>query len=167
MLERVRYRVALPDDAADQGEVFHHAVMQGAAGYYSLAQRDAWASALPRETAAWAARQALFTTLVATCDGRCVGFVELDIGGGRIETLYVWPALARHGIGGRLLDYAEDEMRAQGVERLRIEASLILAPGLERRGWVRRGEEWVERRGERLNRIVLEKPLAPSGEISA
>lgn len=167
MLERVRYRVALPDDAADQGEVFHHAVMQGAAGHYSLAQRDAWASALPREAAAWAARQVLFTTLVATCDGRCVGFVELDIGGARIETLYVWPALARQGIGSRLLDYAEDEMRARGIGRLRIEASLTLVPGLERRGWIRLGEEWIERRGERLNRVVLEKPLAPPGEVSA
>ncbi|GHA99692.1 GNAT family N-acetyltransferase [Modicisalibacter luteus] len=166
MLERVRYRVALPGDAADQGEVFHHAVMQGAAGHYSLAQREAWVSALPREAAAWAARQALFTTLVATCDGRCVGFVELDFREGRIETLYVWPALARRGIGSCLLDYAEDEMRARGIERLRIEASLTLASGLERRGWTRLGEEWVERQGERLTRIVLEKPLAPLDVVS-
>lgn len=159
MLDRMRYRVALPSDAADQGEVFYHAVMQGAAGHYSLAQREAWASALPREATAWMARQVLFMTLVATCDRRCVGFVELDLHEGRIETLYVWPSLTRRGIGSCLLGYAEEEMQARGFRRLRIEASLMLAPGLESRGWARLGEEWVERQGEQIPRIVLEKPL--------
>lgn len=167
MLERVRYRAALPADAADQAEVFHHAVLQGAAGQYTLAQREAWAHALPREAMAWAARQLFYPTLVATCDGRCVGFAELDVDAGRIETLYVWPTLARRGIGSRLLDYAEEEMCARGIDRLRIEASLTLAPGLERRGWRRLGEERVERQGESLRRVVLEKLLAPSGGVSA
>ncbi len=160
MRERTLYRGALPRDASDQAEVFYHAVMHGAAGHYSLAQREAWAMALPREASAWAARQALYPTLVAACDGRCVGFVELDPRGGRIETLYVWPSLGRRGIGSRLLEYAEEAMRDQGVVRLRIEASLMLAVGLEARGWTRLGEEWVERHGESLPRVCLEKPLA-------
>ncbi|SDL41133.1 putative acetyltransferase [Modicisalibacter muralis] len=159
MIERVCYRGALPRDAADQAEVFHHAVMKGAAGHYSLAQREAWACALPREASAWAARQALYPTLVAACDGRCVGFIELDVSGKRIETLYVWPSLARQGIGLRLLDYAETAMHEQGVGTLRIEASLMLAAGLESRGWRRLGDEWVERQGERLARVCLEKRL--------
>lgn len=167
MLERVRYRAALPSDAADQGEVFYHAVMQGAAGHYDLAQREAWVSALPREACAWAARQALYPTLVAALDGRCVGFVELDVRQERIETLYVWPSLARRGIGACLLEYAQAAMREQGVTRVRIEASLMLASGLERRGWTRLGEEWVERQGERLCRVVLEKPLVPAGQLNA
>lgn len=159
MRERIRYREALPRDAADQAEVFHHAVMQGAAGRYTLVQREAWASALPREASAWAARQALYETLVAECDGRCVGFSELDVLEARIETLYVWPSLARRGIGGRLLELAEAQLRERGASRIRIEASLVLADGLERRGWQRLGEEWVERQGEPLARIRLEKPL--------
>lgn len=160
MRDRILYRAALPRDAADQAEVFHHAVMRGAAGHYSLNQREAWACALPREASAWAARQALYPTLVATCDGRCVGFTELDVPGRRIETLYVWPALVRRGIGSRLLDYAVQAMRERGVEVLRIEASLMLAAGLESRGWQRLGEERVERQGEELPRVVLEKRLA-------
>jgi len=48
MLERTRFRQALPKDAADQAEVFHHAIMEGASGQYTLAQRRAWAMALPR-----------------------------------------------------------------------------------------------------------------------
>ncbi|MFY0991290.1 GNAT family N-acetyltransferase [Halomonas sp. C05BenzN] len=156
---RILYRAALARDAADQSEVFHHAVMQGASAHYGLAEREAWAAVLPREASAWAARQALFTTLVATCDGRCVGFLELDIPRGRIETLYVWPSLARRGIGSTLLVHAERLLLEHGAGRVRIEASLMLAESLLRRGWRDLGTEWVERGGERLCRRRLEKPL--------
>lgn len=156
---RILYREALPRDAGDQAEVFHHAVMQGAATHYSLAQREAWAAVLPREASAWAARQALFTTLVADCDGRCVGFLELDVPHGRIETLYVWPSLARRGIGSTLLIHAERLLLEQGISRARIEASLMLGESLERRDWTCHGEEWVERGGERLPRLRLSKKL--------
>lgn len=156
---RICYRQALPRDAADQAEVFHHAVMQGAASHYNLAQREAWASALPREASAWAARQALFTTLVATCDGRCVGFLELDIPAARIETLYVWPSLARRGIGTTLLVHAERLLLEHGASRVIMETSLVLGASLTRRGWVSHGEEWVERGGERLPRLKMSKTL--------
>lgn len=159
MSQRIRYRAALSRDAADQAEVFHHAVMQGAAGHYTLAQREAWAGALPREASAWVVRQALYTTLVADCDGRCVGFVELDASEGRIETLYVWPSLGRRGIATQLLELAEQSLLEQGVTRLRIEASLVLADALGRHGWRRIGDEWVERQGESLPRVRLEKAL--------
>ncbi|WP_108445104.1 GNAT family N-acetyltransferase [Halomonas denitrificans] len=156
---RIVYRAARVRDAADQAEVFHHAVMQGAAGHYTLAEREAWAMALPRDASAWSARQALFTTLVADCEGRCVGFLELELAAGRIETLYVWPSLGRRGIGGTLLVHAERMLLEQGVSRVRVEASAVLAPGLLRRGWTLLGDDWVERGGERLFRQCLEKRL--------
>ncbi|TFH88627.1 GNAT family N-acetyltransferase [Billgrantia azerbaijanica] len=156
---RILYRLAKAKDAADQAEVFHHAVMQGAAAHYSVVQREAWAGVLPREASAWMARQALYTTLVATCDGRCVGFAELDIPAGRVVTLYVWPSLARRGIGTTLLVHAERLFLEQGACRVRIDASLMLADSLVRRGWEDLGEEWVERGGERLCRHRLEKSL--------
>lgn len=157
---RILYRQARPRDAADQAEVFHHAVMQGAVAFYSLAEREAWVAALPRNACAWEARQVLHTTLVATCDGRCVGFLELDCSSGHIETLYVWPSLARRGIGSTLLIHAERLLLEHGRDRVSIEASLVLADGLMRRGWRELGEEWVERGGEWLCRKRLEKRLA-------
>ncbi len=156
---RVMYRAALARDAADQAEVFYHAVMQGAATHYTLPQRRAWAHALPREGSAWAVRQALYTTLVATCDGRCVGFLELDLAAGRVETLYVWPSLAGRGIGTTLLVHAERLLLEQGLGRIEIEASLMLYERLLRRGWENHGEQWVERSGESLKRYRLSKPL--------
>lgn len=156
---RVMYRAAMARDAADQAEVFYHAVMQGAATHYTLAERHAWAQALPREASAWAVRQALYTTLVATCDGRCVGFLEMDLADGRIETLYVWPSLAGRGIGTTLLVHAERMLLEQGVGRVDMEVSLVLYERLLRRGWESHGEQWVERSGESLKRYRLSKPL--------
>lgn len=156
---RVMYRAALARDAADQAEVFYHAVMQGAATHYTLDERRAWANALPREGNAWRVRQALYTTLIATCDGRCVGFLELDLAAGRVETLYVWPSLTGRGIGTTLLVHAERLLLEQGLGRVEIEASTLLYERLMRRGWENHGEEWVERSGERLQRYKLSKPL--------
>ncbi|MCG6657631.1 GNAT family N-acetyltransferase [Halomonas campisalis] len=156
---RILYRLAKASDAADQAEVFHHAVLQGAAAHYDRAEREAWAAALPREACAWAARHALYTTLVATCDGRCVGFAELDMSAARIVTLYVWPSLARRGIGTTLLVHAERLFLEHGHGLIRMEASLVLVGSLLKRGWRDLGEEWVERGGERLRRHRLEKRL--------
>lgn len=157
---RVMYRAALMRDAADQAEVFYHAVMQGAATHYTLDERRAWANALPREASAWAVRHALYTTLVATCDGRCVGFIELNLAEGRIETLYVWPSLAGRGIGTTLLIHAERLLLEEGKGRVEIEASSVLYERLLRRGWESHGEQMVERSGELLKRYRLSKPLS-------
>ena len=156
---RVMYRAALARDAADQAEVFYHAVMQGAATHYTLDERREWAQALPREGSAWAVRQALYTTLIATCDGRCVGFLEVDLDAGRIETLYVWPSLAGRGIGTTLLVHAERMLLEQGKGKVEIEASSVLYERLMRRGWENHGEQWVERSGESLKRYRLSKAL--------
>lgn len=157
---RIIYRQALARDAADQAEVFYHAVMQGAAAHYSLAERKAWAHALPREGSAWAARQMLYTTLIAACDGRCVGFAELDTSANRVETLYVWPSLAGRGIGTTLLIHAERVLLEQGAEHIDIEASLVLHERLARRGWDVLSEQWVERGGEQLRRFAMRKPIS-------
>ncbi|MDN3553508.1 GNAT family N-acetyltransferase [Halomonas almeriensis] len=157
---RIFYRFARGADGADQAEVFHHAVMQGAAGHYSREAREAWAAVLPRDGSAWVARHVFYSTLVACCEGRCVGFLELDVAAGRVESLYVWPSLARRGIGANLLVHAERLLVEQGFTGVEIAASLVLADSLEKRGWQRMREEWVERGGQQLQRRLLKKSLA-------
>lgn len=159
MLERTRFREALPKDASDQAEVFHHAIMEGAASHYTLAQREAWATALPRTAEAWAARQALYATMVAECDGHCVGFCERDTAAGRIETLYVWPSVARQGVGLRLLSLSLDALTAANHKTALIEASRVLSPSLSTRGWETLDDETIEWRGERLSRVRMRLPL--------
>ncbi|BBI53092.1 hypothetical protein HORIV_55130 [Vreelandella olivaria] len=45
---RIMYRAALARDAADQAEVFYHAVMQGAATLYALGAQGLGTGAAPR-----------------------------------------------------------------------------------------------------------------------
>lgn len=159
MLERTRFRQALPKDASDQAEVFHHAIMEGASGHYTFAQREAWATALPRTAEAWMARQVIYPTLVAECDGHCIGFCEREPASGHLETLYVWPSVARQGVGSRLLALSLEALREAGLKTVTIDASLVLAPSLASRGWETLNESWVERRGERLPRTRMQLGL--------
>ncbi|MCX2522812.1 GNAT family N-acetyltransferase [Larsenimonas rhizosphaerae] len=159
MIERLRLREAVMTDAADQAEVFYHAVMEGPSGHYSLAQREAWASAMPREASVWQVRQVRYYTVVAEIDRRCVGFCELNRHEGRVEALYVWPALQGKGIASRLVRQVVDEAERSGLDALCMEASLTLAPRLLHHGWESLGEETVERSGEYLKRIRLRLAL--------
>ncbi|RKR06655.1 GNAT family acetyltransferase [Kushneria sinocarnis] len=156
MLDRLRLREARAEDAADQAEVFYHAVMQGAAGHYSREQREAWVQALPREAAAWVVRHLHHRTVVADLDRRCVGFCELGLGMPRqaaaIVTLYVWPSLAGRGIGSRLLAVALDQAREAGAAMIMLDASVMLAPWLCANGWEHLGSDVVERAGVSLPR---------------
>lgn len=88
-----------------------------------------------------------------------MGFLEVDLDAGRIETLYVWPSLTGRGIGTTLLVHAERMLLEQGKGKVEIEASSMLYERLMRRGWQNHGEQWVERSGERLKRYKLSKPL--------
>lgn len=159
VLERLRLRLAREEDGADQAEVFYHAIMQGAVSHYDREQREAWASALPREAPAWSVRQLRYLTVVADLDRRCVGFCELDVEGEQIVTLYVWPALQRQGIGMRLLDAALDQAREAGCRQLTLDASLMLAPQLSAKGWETLGADTVERNGVALARVRLRRDL--------
>ncbi|WP_262927306.1 GNAT family N-acetyltransferase [Phytohalomonas tamaricis] len=159
VLERLRLRLAREQDGADQAEVFHHAIMQGAVSHYDREQREAWASALPREASAWSVRQLNYLTLIADLDRRCVGFCELDVKAGLVVTLYVWPTLQGQGIGMQLLETASDQMREAGGETLLIDASTMLAPRLIAQGWEKIGEDKVERNGVLLPRVRLRRDL--------
>ena len=159
MIDRLRLREAGMADASDQAEVFYHAVMEGASGHYSLGQREAWASVVPREASVWQVRQVRCYTVVAEIDRRCVGFCELNRQEGRVEMLYVWPALQGKGIASRLIEQVVSEAERLGLDTLRMDASLMLAPRLLHRGWESLGEETVERSGEYLKRIRLRLAL--------
>ncbi len=158
---RISIVPACTQHAADQAEVFYQAVMQGAAGFYDLAQREQWAGRVPRDAERWAARQHRFEVLVAERDGRCIGFCEYapEWPLARIEMLYVYPGLTGQGIGSQLLAAAESDLRRRSVRVVSLEASLMLSPGLVRRGWESLGLEHVKRNGICLKRERFEKRL--------
>jgi len=95
--------------------------------------------------------------LVARDDAIC-GFVmftletggyEQDVTRGLVENLYVLPGYRNEGVGGALLDAAEDELRARGAEVVALE---VLADNGEARALYRSY-------GYRPHRLTLEKRL--------
>ena len=72
----------------------------------------------------------------------------------------MWPSLTGRGIGTTLLIHAERILLEHGVSQVEIEASLVLYERLLRRGFDNLGEQWVERRGEMLQRYRLVKQLS-------
>lgn len=96
--------------------------------------------------------------LVATREGRVVGFVmftiesgryEQDVRTGLVENLYVRPAARREGIGSALLHEAESRLRAAGATTITIEA---MADN-------ERAREFYATHGYGPHRIELEKSI--------
>ena len=132
---------------------------------YEPAQVEAWAPS-PLDPAVFTAAIAGGYGLGALRDGRLIGFI-LCGRDGRLDCFYVESAAAGQGIGAALLAAFEDEMRARDMPALTTQASLLLQPMLERRGWRNLGEEIVTRNGVGLARFVMEKRLGPAAATIA
>ena len=144
-------------------EVLRSAVLRGTASRYNEAQRRAWAPDRPLE--GWAERLGMAQCFVAVVDGMVVGFMAVTPGG-HVDLAYVVAEHHRGGIGGRLLERVETEMRMTGVAAMSTGASLVAAPFFERHGWRRESEEVVERNGQELRRVRMAKSLEGQGELS-
>jgi ribosomal protein S18 acetylase RimI-like enzyme len=74
------------------------------------------------------------TVLVETSDNTLHGFIIILYRKGStvagIETIDVDPSFQRCGIASRLLKTAENEMRAQGIRRIRLEVSSQNTPAI-------------------------------------
>ncbi|HEU5086320.1 MAG TPA: GNAT family N-acetyltransferase [Roseiflexaceae bacterium] len=77
--------------------------------------------------------------LVAETADSIVATAALD--GDEIVTFFVEPAQQGGGIGSRLLEALEAFAREQGMEQLRVDASLTGTPFYERKGYLRTGAE--------------------------
>lgn len=65
-----------------------------------------------------------------------VGFGSLDLAAQRLESLFVSPDAAARGVGRQLLAALESAARSEGLEMLRLDASLNAVDFYGRHGWV-------------------------------
>jgi putative acetyltransferase len=86
---------------------------------------------------------------VAEEGGRIQGFIELEPDG-HIDCFYVHPDFERRGVATRLLQRVVKIARARAIRRLHVEASALLRPLLESRGFELLGENRIDRRGQVL-----------------
>lgn len=127
-------REASAKDSAPLAEVFFNAVQIGAAGAYAQDQRDAWAARQPSADH-WAKRLEGLLTLVAQDGKRVVGFVSMRMDDGYLDLAFVHSDFAGRGIGGNLCAVLENRARVAGLKRLTVQASDLLKPVLDKRGW--------------------------------
>jgi putative acetyltransferase len=142
---------------AATARLYYDAVHGGTGDHYDAKQRRAWAPAVP-ETDAWADRLAAQTVFVAEQGDRLVGFMTLEAGG-CIDLAFVAPDCTGRGIAAALYDRIVAAARDKGLTRLTADASHLLRPFLERRGWVVVREQTVERDGVALTNFAMEGAL--------
>lgn len=148
-----------PEDACALGDVFYHAVHEGAASKYSAEQRNAWQSSAPSGKA-WEAKLAASDCIVALCEGKIVGFMSRE--GAILDMAYVLPEVMGKGVSGVLCAVIEGRARAEGITHMTVDASQLAETFFARRGWslVRRQE--IERRGVILQNCRMEKHIGPT-----
>lgn len=135
--------------------VFVGAVREVASRDYAPAQIDAWARV---DRDAWASRRLSRPTWVAVLGPSVIGFTDLEPDG-HLDMMFVHPRHQGAGIATALLATVEAAARAHGLARIFTEASLTARPFFERRGFSVLAHQTVEKRGQTLANVRMEKML--------
>jgi predicted GNAT family N-acyltransferase len=97
--------------------------------------------------------------LVAMSDGRVVGTLRLLPAGdvSRLGRMVVEPGLRGSGVGGRLLDLADEVAREMGHRRIALHAQLRARSVYQRAGYEDQGDVFVE---QGIEHVAMEKAIA-------
>ncbi|MFV0245517.1 MAG: GNAT family N-acetyltransferase [Qingshengfaniella sp.] len=155
----IRIRPYRPTDAPELSDLFHRAVHEGAARFYTAAERTAWA---PPDAPGpdWADRLGAEITLVAeTTHLAPAGFMTLGRDG-HLDLAYVHPQAMVTGVAAALHDRMLGIARDLGHTRLDTEASHLARRFFLRQGWTDHGAQQVIRHGVTLTNFRMEKRLA-------
>lgn len=144
-----------PGDGEAMQRLHHRAIMATSDAYYSLAERESWASGLRSDQYITPANGHFD---VAEVDNRVVAFC--DHGPDEVIGLYIDPAFQGRGIGSALLDQAEGRMRDAGTTIARVHSALSSQAFYERHGYREVERTTHESRGGLiLPSVRLQKPI--------
>lgn len=137
--------------------VFHAAVHEGAADFYSARERAAWSPGRPSTD--WDARIGRETWRVAVDRrGRIIGFMSLEEDG-HLGMAYVAPARMGTGVSDALYQQIEAAAHARGLPLLTTQASHLAQRFFARHGWHTDARQSVIRNGVALSNFRMHKPL--------
>ena len=145
-------------DARSIVQLFYETVRSVNRAHYSQAQVMAWAPRVP-DAREWHQRMSGRRTLVAEKGGEVVGFAELVEEKGHLDMLYVRKDAVGTGVGGKLYEAVERQVRGLGPKRVSTEASITARPFFEQWGFRVVREQTVVARGVSLVNFVMEKQL--------
>ena len=153
-------RPFLPADVPMLAAIFRASIEDLTADDYDEDQRNAWASAAEDE-AGFGQKLAGLLTLVATIDGAPAAFASLKANE-TVEMIYVYPAVARQGLGTLLAEALERLARARGATSISVDASDTARAFFEQRGFTPKQRNVVPFAGEWLANTTLEKRFEPT-----
>ncbi|HYG70336.1 MAG TPA: GNAT family N-acetyltransferase [Anaeromyxobacteraceae bacterium] len=151
----VGIRRATPEDAEAIWSTHRTSVLGLTAPEYTQDQIAAWLDLTPDDFRASMARGELF--FVAESAGDVLGFAAVR--GDEARAVYVRPDAVRRGIGTRLLDAVEREVRAGGGTAVTCEATLNAVPFYLANGYVETGRSDRTVRGVALPSVRMTKDL--------
>ncbi|MDR6182097.1 GNAT family N-acetyltransferase [Asaia bogorensis] len=155
---RMLIRQFKPEDAIQIADIFHAAVHETGARYYTPMQISAWSPTRPDpQKFAMMAKKRLF--LVAQAEsGQLLGFGDLEPDG-HIDHLFCSPDSVRTGVGTRLYLALEDAARKNSLQVLRVEASESALAFFERHGFTNVGRQDLVRHGVSIHNYRMQKHL--------
>lgn len=159
MHTQVVIRRAEPDDAPAIWAAHRASILGLAVADYGGDQIAAWLGATPDDFRPAMAEQG-DRYFVADASGDVVGFAAVR--GEEALAVYVRPDAARQGIGTRLLDAVEREVRAHGAQAVFCDATLTAVPFYRANGYVERGRHDRNVRGVSLPVVRMTKDLRPA-----
>lgn len=125
---------------------------------YSTAELNAWAPTFPDRTK-WTYILEAQETFIAEREGLAVGFANWD-GITHFDCLYVHKDFQRKGIATLLAEAIEQSAQRKKTAALSVEASITAKPFFEKRGYLLKRQQTVERAGCLLINFIMEKLLA-------
>lgn len=127
------------------------------ASIYSLKQQEAWAHTPPNYPY-WVKRLALKKPFMAVFEGRIVGFIELEADG-HIDCAYTHPNYQKCGVMAQLYAYVETIAYQKEMNRIYVEASKLIKPFFEKRGFVTLRRNEIIKNGCMIVNYSMEKKL--------
>lgn len=149
-------RWASPQDHDALGRIMFDAI-HGGDSPYTADQRRAWLPA-PNAGASWSGRLSAQRVAVAEAEGTPVGFMTLR-GDGCIDLAFLLPAHRGKGLFRALFKIIEIEARAQDMDQIWTNASLMAEGPFQAAGFVTERIDYVARGNQTLTRYRMHKWL--------
>ncbi|MFT7676284.1 MAG: putative acetyltransferase [Planctomycetota bacterium] len=157
---QVTIRDYLASDARQLTDIFHDTIHSVGLEHYTAAEAQVWAP-LPVDYEHWQERLNSLPPMVAEVDGVIAGFITLEPDG-HIHWTYTHKDYQRRGVASTLYRHLEELAQYQGIKRLHVEASRFAQPFFSARGFATISEETLERDGQLLRYMRMEKHLVSS-----
>ncbi len=146
-----------PQNAQALRNVFHTAVRQTAAPYYSAAEREQW-SPETFDKIAWAESLARLKPWVLWQDDLAIAYADLQANG-YIDHFYVHGDYARQGIGQALFDHIASQAADMPLQELWADVSLSAEAFFRRQGFAVTWRRSRTRNGITLRNARMQKSI--------